>query len=81
MAPLPGQTPAATPNTGNGRGNGRGFGGGAQPDSAPLVRFDLISRKLDTVAFLKVPVNNVRVAQGDDGRFNMLVTVNPVALP
>ena len=32
----------------------------------------------DTVAFLKVPVNNVRVAQGDDGRFNMLVTVNPL---
>jgi len=79
MAPLPGQTTAATANTGNNRGGGgRGFGGGAQPDSAPLVRFDLMSRKLDTIAFLKVPVSNVRVAQGDDGRFNMLVTVNPL---
>jgi hypothetical protein len=82
MTPLPGQTPAATANTGNNRGGGGGgrggFGGGAQPDSAPLVRFDMSSRKLDTIAFLKVPVNNVRAAQGDDGRMNILVTINPL---
>lgn len=81
MTPLPGQTNTAAANAAaNNRNNGggRGFNAQPQPDSAPLVRFDLLTRKLDTIAFLKVPVNNVRMAQADDGKMNVLVTVNPL---
>ncbi|MBI1809730.1 MAG: hypothetical protein HYR75_07525, partial [Gemmatimonadetes bacterium] len=55
-------------------------GGGApsMPDSAPLLRIDLATRKLDTVAALKIPKQNVSINRSDDGRVSVNVTVNPM---
>jgi hypothetical protein len=50
----------------------------AIPDSAPLVRYDLAARKLDTVTFLKTAKTNVQMSQDDKGRINVLVTLNPM---
>lgn len=67
----------ADDHNGDNRG-GRGGFGGTPPDTAPLLRFDLATRKMDTLAFLKIPVTNVRMAQDDNGKMNVLVTVNPI---
>ncbi len=56
----------------------RGLGGFAQPDTVPLVRFDLKSRKMDTLAFLKVAVTSVQMAPDDQGTMAVMVTVNPL---
>jgi hypothetical protein len=57
-------------------------GGGPQPpassDSAPLVRFDLATRTLDTAAFIKVNAPKISVSEGDDGRRMVSVAVNPL---
>ena len=37
------------------------------PDSAALVRFDLATRKVDTVTFFKTPKMNLNVTQSPDG--------------
>jgi hypothetical protein len=50
----------------------------AFPDSAPLVRYDLAARKLDTVTFLKTAKTNIQMSQDDKGRMNVLVTLNPM---
>ncbi len=50
----------------------------AIPDSAPLVRYDLAARKLDTVTFLKTAKANVQVSQDDKGRMSVMVTMNPM---
>lgn len=63
---------------GNNRGGGGGRGFGGQPDTVPLVRFDLKSRKLDTLAFLKIPVTRVSMSPDDAGKTEILVTVNPL---
>ena len=48
------------------------------PDSAALVRFDLTSRKLDTVAFFRIPKQNVTMSQDENGRMRVSVTINPL---
>lgn len=74
---------ATTPGR-NGGGNNRGGGGrggrgfGTPADTVPLVRFDLKSRKLDTLAFLKIPVTRVQMSPDDAGKTEILVTVNPL---
>nr|MDQ2668054.1 hypothetical protein [Gemmatimonadota bacterium] len=69
-------------------GFGRGRGAGPQPgvpfvpptppDSAALVRFDLTSRKLDTVGFFKIPKSNISMSQDANGRMNISITMNPL---
>jgi len=49
-----------------------------QPDSAPVVRVSLATRKVDTIAMIKVPRANVQVTRGNDGRMNMQTTINPL---
>ncbi len=66
---------------------GRG-GGGPQPgvpftpptppDSSALVRFDLATRKLDTVGFYKIPKTNISVTQTPTGGMSMTMTINPL---
>ncbi|MCL4215056.1 MAG: hypothetical protein KJZ74_14190 [Gemmatimonadales bacterium] len=64
---------------GGGAGGGPGGGNFAlQPDSAPIVRVDLRTRKLDTLAMIKIPRVDVRVTQGADGRPNISTTINPL---
>ena len=48
------------------------------PDSAPVVRFDLAERKLDTVAMVRIPKQNVSMTQDDKGRMQVMVTLNPM---
>jgi len=71
---------------GGGGGAGVGFGGAGgptfaipeQPDSAPVVRVDLASRVLDTVATFKIPRIDIKVSQGADGRVSVQTTMNPM---
>ena len=48
------------------------------PDSSALVRFDLATRKLDTVGFFKIPKANVSMSQDANGGMRVQVTVNPL---
>jgi hypothetical protein len=69
-------------------GFGRGRGGGPQPgqpfvpptppDSSALVRFDLTTRKLDTVGFFKIAKSNFSMTQDANGRMNVSFTMNPL---
>ena len=58
--------------------NGQPFVPPTPPDSSALVRFDLATRKLDTVGFFKIPKNNVSMSQDANGRMNISVTMNPL---
>jgi hypothetical protein len=62
-------------------GGGGGGGGGFQPptfpDSTPLVRFDLATRKLDTVAKIKVAAPRINFLE-NEGRRQISLTVNPM---
>lgn len=49
-----------------------------QPDSAPIVRVDLTTRKLDTVAFYRILQTTVRLTQGDNGMMSMSTKINPM---
>jgi len=69
----------------NRRGRGEGGGGGGAgnfqsptfPDTTPLVRFDLATRKLDTAAFIKVAAPRINVSEVE-GRRMVGLTVNPM---
>jgi len=65
------------------RGGGSGSAGRlpqfpTPPDSAALVRFDLATRKVDTVTFFKTPKFNLNVTQAPDGGVRVTSTVNPL---
>lgn len=49
-----------------------------QPDSAPIVRVDLATRKVDTLASFKIPRMDIQVSQGNDGRMNIQTRINPL---
>ena len=51
-----------------------------QPDSVPVVRVDLDTRKLDTVAFFKVEKRNMTVSQTPNGGFSITSTINPMPI-
>jgi len=48
------------------------------PDTAALVRFDLATRKLDTVAFFKIPKTYISTSTDANGRMNMNMQNNPL---
>jgi hypothetical protein len=48
------------------------------PDSAALVRFDLTTRKVDTVTYFKTAKFNLSVTQAPDGGIRVTSTVNPL---
>ena len=48
------------------------------PDSAALVRFDLATRKVDTVTFFKTPKFNLNITQSPDGGIRVTSTTNPL---
>ena len=50
------------------------------PDSAPVVRIDLATRKLDTVAFLKIPKTKMSMTQDANGRMSITPYVNPMPI-
>ncbi|HEV7991526.1 MAG TPA: hypothetical protein VGP25_06845 [Gemmatimonadaceae bacterium] len=60
--PEPGQPPAAP----------------VLPDSSPIVRYDLLTRKLDTAAFVKVAAPRMSVTATENGGFTILPIMNPL---
>jgi hypothetical protein len=50
----------------------------SQPDSSPVVRVDLATRKLDTVGFIKTPKVNMQVTQDDKGSVRVTSEINPL---
>jgi hypothetical protein len=48
------------------------------PDSAALVRFDLTTRKLDTVTFFKTPKFTMNVTRAPDGGVRVSSVTNPL---
>jgi hypothetical protein len=71
----------------NFRGGGPGGAGGPGgpgftppeiPDSTPVMRVDLTTRQIDTVAFLKVPKIKFDVQRDDNGRMNITSLANPL---
>jgi hypothetical protein len=48
------------------------------PDSAAIVRFDLATRKVDTVTYFKTPKISLNVTQTPDGRVSVTSTMNPL---
>ena len=48
------------------------------PDSTALVRVDLATRQLDTLAFTRIPKAKVDVQRDDNGRVSVNVQMNPL---
>ena len=48
------------------------------PDSAAIVRVDLATRKVDTVAHIKTPKVNMQMTQNEGGRITMQSQINPL---
>jgi hypothetical protein len=48
------------------------------PDSAALVRYDLATRKVDTLTWFKTPKVNLTVSQTPDGGVRVVSAVNPL---
>ena len=57
---------------------GQPFTPPALPDSVPIVRYDLMARKLDTAAFVKVYAPKFNVTQTENGGMRMSTLVNPI---
>jgi len=75
----------APPNFAAFRGPPPGSGSGNRlpqfptpPDSAALVRFDLATRKVDTVTYFKTPKINLNVTQSPDGGVRVTSNMNPL---
>src|SRR5262245_67419 len=49
-----------------------------QPDSAPLIRVDLGTRKVDTVAYMKIPVSKMTVSGTPETGIRMMSEINPM---
>ena len=65
------------PRRAGGGGGGAGFQPPTLPDSTPLVRFDLATRKLDTAAYIKVTAPRIAFLE-NEGRRQISFTVNPL---
>jgi hypothetical protein len=48
------------------------------PDSAALMRFDLVTRRLDTVAYMKISRPSVNVMRDDNGAVRVTTSINPL---
>jgi hypothetical protein len=48
------------------------------PDSAPIFRVDLATRKIDTLAYIKTQKIKMNTSQDDKGRFMMTSEINPL---
>ncbi|MBA3645559.1 MAG: hypothetical protein H0W63_05220 [Gemmatimonadaceae bacterium] len=58
-------------------GGPAGFTPPTFPDSLPIIRVDLATRKVDTLAFGRIPKVKLDVQQGE-GRFSVTTIVNPL---
>ncbi|MDQ3516718.1 MAG: hypothetical protein M3403_08120 [Gemmatimonadota bacterium] len=63
---------------GSGRQTGGVFTPPDIPDSAPLLRIDLATRRVDTLGYIKTPKVKLDVSRTDDGGISMRSQVNPL---
>lgn len=62
-------------------GGGGGMPGLPQfPDSSPILRIDIASRKVDTVAMIKIPKLNMSMSQDANGRMSVTSIANPLPI-
>jgi len=59
-------------------GSGAPLGPPAIPESAAIVRFDLASRKVDTVTFFRTPKIVMNVSRSPDGNMRVMSQFNPL---
>ncbi|MFN0098347.1 MAG: hypothetical protein ACKVS7_06725 [Gemmatimonadaceae bacterium] len=50
------------------------------PDSAPILGVNLATRKVDTVAAVKIPKVDIKVSQGVDGQVSVQTRINPLPM-
>ncbi len=50
------------------------------PDSAPILGVNLSTRKVDTVAAVKIPKVDIKVSQGVDGQMSIQTRMNPLPM-
>lgn len=48
-------------------------------DSAPIIRFDLDTRRADTAGYIKVPAPRVTISYDEPGRVRMTMQLNPLS--
>lgn len=48
------------------------------PDSAPILRIDLATRRVDTLGIIRTPKVKLEVTTGEDGRISMRSQINPL---
>lgn len=73
-----GGAPGGAPGGQQNGGQQRPFTPQAQPDSVPVIRADFDTRKSDTLAWVKVPKNDISMQQGGDGGMHMIAKINPL---
>jgi hypothetical protein len=61
-----------------GAGGNVGFAMPEMPDSAPIFRIDLSTRKVDTLAFIKTQKIKMNTSQDENGRITMTSEINPL---
>ncbi|HEY1952229.1 MAG TPA: hypothetical protein VGG76_05435 [Gemmatimonadaceae bacterium] len=66
------------PPPGAGGSNGRLPQFPTLPDSAAIVRYDLATRKVDTITYFKTPKVNLNVTQTSDGGIRVINSFNPL---
>lgn len=64
-------------------GGGGGTGGAPQhapqmPDSTPIVRVDLATRSVDTLAQIRIPQVKLDIQRDENGRMNVSTVMNPL---
>ncbi len=63
---------------GAGSGTGGNFTPPEIPDSAPILRIDFATRRVDTLGYIKTPKVKMDVTRAEDGRVSMRSQLNPL---
>ncbi len=50
------------------------------PDTAAIVRVDMMTRKLDTAGFYKIPKNKINMGTDDKGNMSVTMEMNPLPI-
>ncbi len=72
--------PGGGPGGGGAANGGRAGGPPQMPDTAPIVRVELATRKMDTVAFVKTYAPRMQITQLEGGGMSMTSKLDPLPL-
>ena len=65
-------------NPGSASASGPTFAAPTMPDTLPIVRVNLATRALDTVAYIKVSQPKTNINRGEDGNMSVSIEINPL---